>query len=138
MLVDTSVLVSALVREDASERVHTWLAENRVPLSIASWTITEFSSALSAKVRNREISREICKAAQEKFKNTVVTKLFVMPVERSHFEQAALLCGQPDHNLRAGDALQIAVALQSAMPILTLDKQMAATARWLGLTVEVP
>lgn len=138
MLLDTSVIVSALIREDASERVHSWLASNRAPLSIASWTIPEFSSALSAKVRNREISRDIGREAQETFRYTIITQLFVMPIERSHFEQASSLCGQPDLNLRAGDALQIVAALQAAMPIVTLDKQMALTARLLGLTVEMP
>ena len=50
--VDTSILVAALTRESRTKDMQDWLAARPVEtLRISDWTVTEFSAALSMKVR---------------------------------------------------------------------------------------
>ena len=53
---DTSVLVASFFNEPNSTRARSWLNDNRSSqLAISDWVTTEFSSALSVKLRNRQI-----------------------------------------------------------------------------------
>lgn len=52
LYLDTSVLVAALTREPRTADMQAWLgAQEAGTLCISDWTVTEFSSALSMKVR---------------------------------------------------------------------------------------
>lgn len=56
---DTSVVVSLLVHEAKTADVKTWFAAmNDVAVS-SNWLISEFSSAISMKMRAREITGEV-------------------------------------------------------------------------------
>ncbi|ADC72191.1 conserved hypothetical protein [Thioalkalivibrio sp. K90mix] len=49
---DTSILVAALTREPRTEDMQKWLAaQSADSLCISDWVLTEFSTALSMKVR---------------------------------------------------------------------------------------
>ena len=57
LYLDTSVLVSALTDEAQTPRTQAWLGrQNSGSLAISEWVVTEFSSALSIKLRAGQIS----------------------------------------------------------------------------------
>lgn len=56
LYLDTSVLVSALTHEAASERTRAWLGRQAAgDLIISDWVVTEVSSALAIKLRTKAI-----------------------------------------------------------------------------------
>lgn len=60
----------------------------------------------------------------------------MLPVSRAACEHAARLCAPPADNLRAGDALHLAVALDAEIKLLAgLDSGMNAAAIRLGFTL---
>jgi hypothetical protein len=53
---DTSLLVAALINETETSRTQAWLGEQEPSgLAISDWVITEFSAALSMKLRSGQI-----------------------------------------------------------------------------------
>lgn len=124
---DTSIVVVLLTREPAAERVSAWLRE-QIPgsLHLSGWTVTEFSSALSLKLRTDQIGTEQKATALAAFNRLVSRSLVVLPVASQDFHAAARLCDRSELSLRAADSLHIAIAVRTGLPIATLDKVMAA------------
>ncbi|MGB5096270.1 MAG: type II toxin-antitoxin system VapC family toxin, partial [Porticoccaceae bacterium] len=57
LYVDTSILVAALTREPATGRMQAWLADQAAGvLAISEWVLTEFSVAMSVKVRTGQLA----------------------------------------------------------------------------------
>lgn len=132
---DTSALVAAFTSEGSSERVDRWLrAHVDTDLAISPWAISEFSSALSLKVRMGSVplgERALILANWAEFRST----LRMLPITDDDFLDAARLCEHHDLNLRAPDALHIAIARSAACELVTLDKTMANAAKHFGVTV---
>ncbi len=135
---DTSVAVSLLVPELKTADVKRWFA-GLSGVSISSdWLLSEFASAISIKLRARELSESDARAVRKEFKLLTESGLRLLPVSRAAFQKAAELVMQHKHGLRAGDALHLAVALEiSAKSIATLDSVIAANARRLKIRVEM-
>lgn len=126
---DTSVLVAALTREPGTGAAQSWLgAHDDAVLSVSDWCVTEFSAALSLKLRRRELDVALRNQALAKFAELVEESLLVLSVEPLDFRAAARLADQHAVGLRAGDALHLAVASRHGMTVVTLDKGMAAAA----------
>lgn len=133
---DTSAAVPLFVPEPASDVIAMWMEANEVPLVSSDWILTEFSSALSIKVRRNEITTRQAKAAWGDFKEFCRSGLRLVPVSRAAFDSAAELAMNPKSGLRSGDALHLAMAEDLGVDaVLTADQGLARNAKALGIIV---
>jgi predicted nucleic acid-binding protein len=132
--VDTSVIVALLTVEPKTQSVMAWYAGlQEVPMA-ADWLLTEFSSAISIKVRTGQLSEANAKQVRKEFDLLTAGGLRFAPVSREAFRQAGEIVKQHQNGLRAGDSLHLAMALElGASSMASLDSTLAANAKGKGL-----
>jgi uncharacterized protein len=97
--------------------------------------VTEFSAALSIKLRTAEIQAPHRATVLEAFAKLRAQSLTVLPVLGRHFQTAAQFADQFSLGLRAGDALHLAICADHSVPICTLDRRQSEAGSALGLGV---
>jgi uncharacterized protein len=133
---DTSVIVSALTNEADTDLSQVWLARQEASeLTISDWTMTEFASALSIKLRTDALGAEDRAAALSAFTRLCAESFATLAVERDDFRAAARFADQSELNLRAGDALHLAICANHGALLCTLDRRLAAVAPRVGVPV---
>lgn len=132
--VDTSVLVTSLTHEPATDRARGWIAaQSQDSLAISDWVVTEFSSALSKKVRAKQVPAEAQAIVLALFRNDTLPAMIRLPITRLEFEVAATFAGHAGLGLRGSDALHLAAASAVKATLATLDRRLAAAGQELGL-----
>lgn len=136
---DTSVVVSALTNEPASRRVKAWLdAQAPAELAISDWVVTEFSSALSIKLRNGKIDVLRRAAAFAAFASLTAESFIVLSVAPQQFRLAARFADQQLLGLRGGDALHLAICAHHGAALCTLDVRLAEAGPAVGVNTIRP
>ncbi|PYD80039.1 type II toxin-antitoxin system VapC family toxin (plasmid) [Komagataeibacter oboediens] len=134
LYLDTSVLVAALTNEEETTRMQDWLgAQAPEDLSISDWVVTEFSSALSIKLRMGQITVTDRANSLAMFTRLRTESFGVMPVTSQNFRTAARFSDQYALGLRAGDALHLAVCADHGATLCTLDRRLAEAGPQVGL-----
>ncbi len=132
--VDTSVIVALLTVEPRTQDVTAWYAGLRDTPTSSDWLLTEFSSALSIKLRTGQINEANAKRVRKVFELLAGGGLRIVPVSREAFGRAAEMVKLHDRGLRAGDSPHLAVALElGASHMATLDGTLAASAKRSGM-----
>jgi uncharacterized protein len=134
LYLDTSLLVAALTNEAETARAQTWLSEQAADsLAISEWVTTEFSSALSVKLRSGQIEPGHRAEALAMFTRLTADSFAVLPISGSQFRTAARFADQYALGLRAGDALHLAICADHGATLCTLDRRLGAAGPALGV-----
>ena len=124
--VDTSIFVAMCTAEPKSDIVEKWYESSTVKMISSTWAFAEFSSALSLKVRTNQLTEKQSREACKKFDDLCQSDIELLPIEVKTYYSAGILILDNKSNLRAGDALHLAVAKQyKAKTLATLDKVLA-------------
>jgi predicted nucleic acid-binding protein len=132
---DASVLV-ALFTDDPLSGQADLLLRNRLPkVDISDFVAAEFVSAIGRRVRMEEISREQAGAVFAAFDAWAAQETRRIETISADIAAADAFLRRLDLNLRAPDAINIAIAQRLGADLMTFDEKMAASARTLGLTI---
>jgi uncharacterized protein len=131
---DTSILVAALTREPRTEDMQEWLArQDADSLRVSDWVLTEFSAALSMKVRMAILTPGERASVLGAFAALRESSLSTLSVSSMDYRTAAHFADAHTSGLRAGDALHLAIAYNQGLNLCSLDKTLVAAAEPLGV-----
>lgn len=135
---DTSLLVGALTHEARTGAIQKWLADqDPEQLVISDWTVTEFSAALSMKVRMRQLAAEARADVAAMFTSLVRETFTVFTVAGEDFRVAARLADAHESGLRAGDALHLGIVANHGEQLLSLDRVQVKAAIAAGISARL-
>jgi hypothetical protein len=134
LYLDTSVLVAALTNERETARVQNWLG-GQAPgeLAVSEWVATEFSAALSIKLRMDHIEVTHRADALAMFVHLRAENFGTLPITSVEFRTAAAYADQYALGLRAGDALHLAICASHGATLCTLDQRLSEAGPNLGV-----
>ena len=135
LYLDTSLLVAALTNEPRTAPMQEWLATQAPELlAISDWVVTEFSGALSRKVRTGQLESTHRADALALFTSLAEASFSVLSVSRRDFRTAARFADRHETGLRSGDALHLAIAANHGMRLCSLDRALVQAADILGVS----
>jgi uncharacterized protein len=135
--VDTSALLKWYVHEPESDDVAAWI-ESRPVVAFSRLAWLEFRCALNRRVQAGSLSAAIAQSALQRFADDVAAGAFtLLPLRDQQALLADALLARLDRPLRTLDALHLAAASDiAAAQFATSDRQLAAAAQALGLSVQ--
>jgi uncharacterized protein len=111
-----------------------WLAKQKPEdLAISDWVTTEFSSALSIKLRTGQIQAIHRADALAMFARLTGDSFAILPISSLQFHTAARFVDQHVLGLRAGDALHLAICADHGATLCTLDRRLNEAGPVLGV-----
>jgi len=134
LYLDTSLLVAALTREADTNRMQAWLgAQEPDDLAMSEWVTTEFSAALSIKLRTGQIEATHRADALAMFRHLMAESFTILSVSGLQFRTAARFADQSALGLRVGDALHLAICADHGATLCTLDRRLGEAGPPLGV-----
>jgi len=136
--IDTSFLVPFYLPEPSSEKVESKLLSLPVgSLIISPLVQAEFASLLSRKCRVKEIKKSDAREIMEVFDSHLKEGAFVLvAISVEDFDRAIHWMMSFKYNLKAPDAIHLAVAFRKKAAFLTLDTTLAEVAKKIGIKVK--
>ncbi len=132
---DTSVLAAYYCPEPLSQEAESIVRSKPSP-AISDLTEVELLSALSRKVRTRELDATEAERIATKFLTHLEDNFYKrFALERRHYRLARDWLGRFSLPLRTLDALHLAVATSGELQLVTADRGYARSAGSLGIDV---
>lgn len=133
---DTSFAVTAFTAEQKTVLAQGWLEQHEhEEIYISNWTRTEFSSALSVKVRTGSLDLDNRAKVLADWHQYLADSVGHISVSLEDFSIATQFAERHQLSLRASDALHLAVAYGAGLRLVTFDRQLAKAALELGVSV---
>lgn len=130
IVADASLMISWLLNETdvvVAEDVYNLLAEDTL-LVPAHWPV-EVANALGRNVRRGRVPRDLLQVIQDR-----LSKLVIVPdASIASSDIISLVSFAADHRLTTYDACYVQLAARSRAPLATLDQDMRAAAKRLGI-----
>ena len=134
---DTSVIAPFYWAEALSDTVDE-LIRTKTERGLSQLVEVELFSALSRRVRMREISQEDAIAIATRFSYHLDSNFYLrIPLESVHYQLARDWIGRFDTSLRTLDALHLACASCNNFSLVTADDALARSAKALGVEVQL-
>lgn len=133
---DASVLVAMFTVDEHSASTIAWLPGAQERLSLSTWGLTEFTSALGVAYRTGRFAAGEREAAEAALREWMRVGPQPVPLRPDDVGQARNLIRGTQVALRAGDALHLAIAQRLDTSVATFDRRMALAAADLGIPVE--
>ena len=134
---DTSVIAPFYWTEALSDTVEE-LLRTETELGLSQLVEVELLSALSRRVRMREISQETARAIASLFQTHLNNNFYLLiPLESIHYQLARNWIGQFNSPLRTLDALHLACASSNNLRLVTADEALAISADALEIEVQL-
>ena len=132
---DTSVLAPYYCPEPLSDKVEKIVISADRPC-ISSLSEVELASAISRKIREKNLSLEDGNKIFNQFQTHLKESLFrLISVEDRHYQTAKNWILQFAVPLKTLDALHLAVAAGGELTLLTADRQLDIAAKYFGINV---
>lgn len=131
LYLDTSCLPPFFTTETASARARKFFALEApaAPFCISHWTMAEFHSAIAQKVRMGLLTPALQSEVLSAFESLARAHFDCWPLLAADFLDAAALCDSAKLNLRAGDALHLAIARRQKAVLVSLDTNLLKAAK---------
>jgi len=135
---DTSFVATFYIQEATSTSVESILLNlPTAELAISDWTIVEFASLLSHRVRMNELTPELMAVIIQSFQRDAAQSYTVFTITTADFALAAKFLQQWETGLRAGDALHLAIARSRTVGNLpSLDFGLIDAAQRFGISAD--
>lgn len=144
LYLDTSAVIRRYdITESGAERVRSACSASDTTLILSRLARTEMASALGRKLRDGVLPPEVCRAFWTAFLGDSVVAYQTLEMDETVLARAELLLFV--HNLRAGDAIQVATAIIAAEALgpgagfefWTADRRQAGAAQAEGLDIRL-
>jgi predicted nucleic acid-binding protein len=135
---DASVLLPTLVVEPTTESVYQFLGGDDREFLVSDFAAAEIASALSRLVRTALLTGSDASARLADFDVWRVAMSLAVDVQAADARLTYIYVRRFELQLRASDALHLAIARRLDATLITLDRRLAAAARELGVAVEMP
>jgi uncharacterized protein len=132
-----SVIAPFYWQEQLSETVQE-LLHDESDIALSQLVEVELFSALSRRVRMREISQDQAGAIADQFESHIDYGFYArLPVEALHYRLAQDWIRRFDTPLRTLDALHLAIAFSQEICLVTADQGLAGSAETFGIEVRL-
>ena len=133
--IDTSVIVAYYCPETLSETVEQLIVKIKQP-AISHLTEIELTSAISRKIREKNLSQADGNRILTQFKSHIEQEFFRrLSIEYKHFQMGKTWISQFNKPLRSLDALHLAVASSYNLTLLSTDLQLLESAKLIGVDI---
>jgi predicted nucleic acid-binding protein len=132
---DASLLVGLIVSDEFTNRARGFIARERPTVLVSDFGAAEFASVLARRVRTRELTAGRARQAFAAFDAWSTSRSRRVELASIDVGRAESFLRRLDLNLRAPDAINIAMAERLDAVLATFDTRMAEAARTLGLEV---
>ena len=132
---DASVLVPLVVVDAHNERALAVIRRHNPTLIVSDFAAAEFASAIARRVRSNDLTRSDAQSAFTTFDSWSSHVTRPVQTASADLSVAAGWIRWLDLNLRAPDAINIAIARRIGAEPFTFDLKMAEAAAALGVSV---